>query len=497
MPRHRIYKKKEKQSPKYARLAGAGLFLLLWSLLSRLIGSRILLPGPWDVLRSLCTLLGRSDFWLSLGRSLGAIAGGYLLALVLAVGMGTAAFCFPKSDILFAPLLRICQSAPLAALTIILMIWLSASSLPFVLILLAVTPPLYASTKTGLEAAPDKLLEMAFVFRFRRLSQVRYIYLPSLKRQLLPTLEFTAGLAWKAGITGEILALPASHLGTKLYEAKIQLESAEVLALLAVIVLLSRLLAGILLRLLRNERQRLPESGGETLESEAETPEASSEAPEKFAPEPSGTAAEAPPAIILRNLSKEFDGQNVLDELSAEIPAGKITVIAGPSGRGKTTLFRILLGLLEPDSGEIIYTEAAGQGDSLRYAASFQDGRLLETISGLQNLLLAGGPMNKEEKQAFCRRWSSEMEDLGLLPEQPVAQYSGGMKQKLSLLRTLAAPSDILILDEVFREVDEHSEEEMIALLERERGARTVLMATHKMSLAERLGDAVIILRKT
>lgn len=508
MPRQPVFKKRSLKSPEYTRPAGAGLFLFIWFLLARLVGNPLLLPGPWAVAQSLVGLLGRTDFWHSLGLSLLGILGGFAAALLFALAAGVLAFCFPAADMLFSPLLSICRSAPLAALTIILMIWLKASALPFVLILLAISPPLYADCKAGLAGASPKLLEMAFVFRFRRRDTVRYIYLPALRRQLAPTLEFTAGLAWKAGITGEILALPAGHLGTRLYEAKIQLESAEVLALLAAIVCLSWLLAALLLRLLRRERPErsdLLERSGPG-EDEADAAKAAACAPAAVEKRPAKhPAAErtrckpadsraVKPAIVLRHLQKSFGDKEVLTNLSAEIPAGQITCVAGPSGQGKSTLFRILLGLEEADGGEIIYANDLFAGGTVRYAAAFQDGRLLEQCSGLENLLLVSGLRTAAEKEGFGRKWAAEMRALGLPPEQAVRFYSGGMKQKLSLLRTLASPSDILILDEVFREVDEVSEEAMRGLLLREKGERTVLMASHKAELSEELADFVIFI---
>ena len=454
MPRHAQFHKKKKIGPEHTRLAGAGLFLLLWLILARIVDHPILLPGPWAVLKSLFGLFGRSDFWQSLGLSLLSIVTGFFAALILALGAGILAYFIPPADLFFAPLLSICRSAPLAALTIILMIWLSPSSLPFVLILLAVTPLIYADTKAGLAAASPELLETAFVFRFRKRDRFRCIYLPSLKRQLLPALEFTAGLAWKAGITGEILALPTRHLGTGLYEAKIQLESAEVLAHLAVIVFLSRLLAKVLILLLQHESRReaaetRPASADQTLPARAgalptDAPEIETSETSETPKTPETREATlkkqkketAETALKIRDLSKSYDGKTVINELSADIPAGRITFVLGPSGRGKTTLFRILAGLEAADSGRICFSERLYGSRSLRFGVSFQDGRLLENESGQQNLLLVSGAETKEEKARFLEKWEKEMRRLGLPPEQKVRYYSGGMKQKLSLLRT-------------------------------------------------------------
>lgn len=492
MPRQPLYKKVRKESPKYARLAGAGLFLLIWTLLALAVRNEILLPDPWSVLVSVFSLLGQDTFRLSLMSSLRDIVLAFILALLFALTAGFWAFFRPYADLLFSPFLSLCRSAPLGALTIILLIWINASALPFVLIFLAITPPLYSAVKAGLAAAPDKLLEMAFVFRLKKRDTLRHIYLPSLRRQLAPTLEFTAGLAWKAGVTGEILALPRLHLGTALYDAKIQLDSAQVIALLAFVVGLSWLMAKGLSLLLRLMDEK-------TLSRQAEAAEAAEAGPELPPPageELSGSFAEgagaAEPGIILTDVTKVYKDKMVLDGLCAVIPAGQKTVVTGPSGRGKSTLFRLLMGIEQPDGGAITYGAAVTDREVVRYGASFQEGRLLERLSGLDNLLLVSGANSPAEKEAFCRKWEARMAELGLPAERPARFYSGGMKQKLSLLRALAAPSDILILDEVFREVDPASEAKMLSILDEERNGRTLLMATHHPDLARKVCTHVV-----
>ena len=84
--------------------------------------------------------------------------------------------------------------------------------------------------------------------------------------------------------------------------------------------------------------------------------------------------------ILLTDLSKSFGEKTVLSHLSARFPQGECTGVMGPSGRGKTTLFQILLGLTPPDSGKI-------EGlDGLRCSAVFQEERLLEGLSALENV---------------------------------------------------------------------------------------------------------------
>ena len=132
----------------------------------------------------------------------------------------------------------------------------------------------------------------------------------------------------------------------------------------------------------------------------------------------------------VKNLCKAYGDLPVLENVSFTAGVG-VTALWGPSGVGKTTLLRILLGLEKPDSGELM-------GTAVRWSAVFQEDRLLEGLDALGNLRFALGTDYEEAKA------TAMLTALGLTWEtgKPVREWSGGMKRRLALARALLAVSD-------------------------------------------------------
>ena len=129
--------------------------------------------------------------------------------------------------------------------------------------------------------------------------------------------------------------------------------------------------------------------------------------------------------IILSNVTKRFAENTVLNQRSFRFPEGRISCIMGPSGAGKTTLLLLIAGLLQPDSGEI-------RSVPERIGFVFQEDRLCEDFSAVTNVRLVTGHSLKTQEIR------EELLRLGL-PEdslsQPVREYSGGMKRRVSIAR--------------------------------------------------------------
>lgn len=174
--------------------------------------------------------------------------------------------------------------------------------------------------------------------------------------------------------------------------------------------------------------------------------------------------------IKFSNLSKSFGENLVIDNLSFELPNCGIVTVTGPSGKGKTTLLNILAGILKPDSGEII-----GDHSSLSY--SFQDDRLLPWLSARKNIEIVL-PKEMQSKAETVSFWLDSVE-LSEFADYLPDKLSGGMRQRVSLARALAYPSDVILLDEPFAALDESLHQKMYDIIKEEAKKRLIIMVTH------------------
>ena len=187
-------------------------------------------------------------------------------------------------------------------------------------------------------------------------------------------------------------------------------------------------------------------------------------------------------AIRVRHLDKSFGDKAVLRDFSADFPAGAVTAVMAPSGGGKTTLLRILMGLERADGGTV--TGLSG----LRQSAVFQEDRLCENLSAASNLRLTNPNLSL---------WGAEeaLAAVGLAGcgGQSVAEFSGGMRRRVAILRALLAPWDVLFLDEPFKGLDAEMKAMVMAdTCSRCRG-RTVLLVTHDPDEAAALGAVQVL----
>lgn len=194
--------------------------------------------------------------------------------------------------------------------------------------------------------------------------------------------------------------------------------------------------------------------------------------------------AQAGAAIRFTAVEKSYNGRRVLRSVTFTLENGGAYCLMGPSGMGKTTLLRVLLGLERADSGSI---EGIRPG---QIAAMFQEDRLCDTLTPVENVALVLPPSTRRSEVRVM------LEEI--LPpycmEQPVAQLSGGMRRRVSLARAMAFPSRMVVMDEPFTGLDKATRVQVIEFVKRHARGRTLLVATHGEDDAALLGASKVLL---
>lgn len=258
--------------------------------------------------------------------------------------------------------------------------------------------------------------------------------------------------------------MPDGSIGERLQQAKVYLDTPDLFAWTFVIVAISLGFEKLVLFLLRRCAAALQTdtlTGGKAVLNP--------------------TQGDAQPLICVKNLCKAYHGKEVLNHLNLRIQKGEITALMAPSGWGKTTFLRILAGLEEPDAGEITGLEGS------RFSAVFQEDRLCPGLSAPLNIRLVNPGHSAAEVLG-------RMEALGLsdCAEQPVFEFSGGMKRRTAILRALLAEYDVLFLDEPFKGLDLETRAQVLRVFREMTVEKTILFVTHEPEEAQALGAKII-----
>ena len=233
----------------FRRLAVLVFWLAVWFLAAAAVGKDILLPGPLQVARKLCVFAGTAAFWRTLSGSILRVLTGILSAVVLGVLAGLLTHKSALARSLLSPVMTLLKSTPVASFIILALVWLGRSVVPVFIAGLMVLPVVWANTAAGLAGIDPQLLELARVYKFPRSRTLRRIVWPSVLPYLRSALRSALGLGWKAGIAAEVLTVPPFSIGKSIYEAKLYLETTELFAWTAAVVLLSFLIEHVLLRM--------------------------------------------------------------------------------------------------------------------------------------------------------------------------------------------------------------------------------------------------------
>lgn len=170
--------------------------------------------------------------------------------------------------------------------------------------------------------------------------------------------------------------------------------------------------------------------------------------------------------VCFEHIHMAFGEKEIFSDLNLTLSTPGQYAILGPSGRGKTTLLRLIAGLEKPCSGRIIRPEDA------RISFCFQEDRLLPWKTVLENIAIVSSDLD------CARHWLSQVGLAGEENSYPDT-LSGGMKRRASLARALAYDSSILLMDEPFRALDEQTHAQMLSLVRKVAKDKLLILVTH------------------
>lgn len=199
--------------------------------------------------------------------------------------------------------------------------------------------------------------------------------------------------------------------------------------------------------------------------------------------------------LDVQNVSKSFGNHQVLQQLSFSVQDGEFVSILGPSGSGKSTLFNIIGGITAPDTGAIYLNgqDISGLRGNISYMP--QAASLFPWRTVLQNVLLGEEIVHGKTDEEEAREMIAKAGLQGYEQAYP-HELSGGMKQRVSFLRSMKSPQSMICLDEPFSALDEFTRAEMqkwlLSIWEKHR--RSILFVTHNIEEALFLSDRIVVL---
>lgn len=433
--------------------AVAAFWLAVWVLVAGLVAQPLILPGPCAVVVALLRLVCDASTWAILAGSGARILGGLALAAVcggVLAGVTVRSRTFSR---LVAPALSFVKATPVACVVVLLLIWLGSARVSIAAVFLMALPGVYFSLVEGLTQV-DKPLEQML-----RLHGVRgwRLFCAHTWREVLPFALSCAraviGMSWKAGVAAELIGMAAGTVGERIYQAKLLIETADLLAWTVLVVAASWACERVLVWLLRASG---PAAWRAAVRAHGRA---------------GGSAGGGAPAELAFAVGDRAPWAPALDGLVLRVPAGGRTCVMGASGAGKSTLLALAAGECAPCS------------------MVFQDVRLVEDVSALDNVLVcADARVDASSATALLRLLVP-----GVDMHARVAELSGGQRRRVEIARALLCPGDAVILDEPFTGLDAAARDATaVAVLDLLDG-RMLLLATHDAADAQALDISDII----
>lgn len=468
-------------------------WILLWYILSCRIDSEIFLPNPRAVLKALINLSGHSDFWKIILSTFTRIVQGFLCAVTLGVICASAAYFVQAIDIILSPFMKFIKTVPVVSFIILALLWVSSEKLPILISFSMVLPVIYINVLQGFRSVNMDMVEMSRVFRMSGGMKLRFIYLPYIIPSFISACKIGLGFCFKAGIAAEVIGLPVRSIGSELYKSKLYLMTDELFAWTVVIVLMSVFFERVCIYIL-NIMGKFAGKVNDVRELRCQAIHDKCEEKNERVDNIISDNIRVVSKLTVSQLYKAYKNKKVLSNVNLQADNGCIVCISGESGIGKTTLLKIIAGIVKADMGNIQLLSGTddkqsreGQDSDFRkYKVSmvFQENRLMEESDVYTNLYcVMGKKYFREEADRHL-----DMVDLKKMGNVKVKELSGGMKRRVAIVRAMMKESDVVLLDEPFKGLDDKLKSKVMEYVKENVHGRIVLMVSHDMRECEIMG---------
>lgn len=212
---------------------------LIWVLSSHLINSELILPGPAKVFSKMLLMFTKVEFWKAFAFSFLRVIASFFISVISGTLIGFVCSVSNFMHNFFELPVAIIRSTPVVAVILTALFWFKSDYVPVFVAVLMALPVIITSVYQGFTKKNEKLLFMAQCFNFNKSQIFRYVTLPELKPHFFSGCQSTFGLCWKVVAAGEVLSLPKAGFGAMISKAQVHLESAEVMAITIILVLVS------------------------------------------------------------------------------------------------------------------------------------------------------------------------------------------------------------------------------------------------------------------
>jgi ABC-type nitrate/sulfonate/bicarbonate transport system ATPase subunit/ABC-type nitrate/sulfonate/bicarbonate transport system permease component len=424
----------KKTKARLAVLAGALVILLAWCLLPLVFGPAIV-PYPWTVAARLAALLADGALFWHMFLTLVRTLAGFGLALLLGSAVGVVSGRYLLLERAFFVPVSVVQGAPPLLWIVPLVLLLGGNGLaPVGVVFFVVLPLVVISVQEGMRALDPAALEMMRVYAPSARATVREIYVPGLAAHFRSLILAGLLLGLKSSIVGEWFGAEAG-IGRLINEYFYNFDMPSFYAVAAFYVAVAAVLAWLAGKFGKRAFARRV--------SKIDPAAAVKELVRR---------RDRAARLQFEAVAFSYGKRTICDRVDFSLAAGKIAVLTGESGVGKTTLARLALGLLKPRAGRVSVPPNA--------RLIFQEDAFLNHRDCFGNVALAvrGGDRAARAGRALAALRAVGLGDhAGQFPDE----LSGGMKKRLAFARALAADPDFIVLDEPFNKLHKKARREL------------------------------------